>query len=53
MAQILESRGTLVTVSLLEGNPEDLTGWAKTFVSNDNYINKLYTRYNEVNINLY
>lgn len=56
MAQILESRGTFVTVSLLEGNPEELTNWAKTLISNDNYIEKLYTKFslssNEVKINL-
>lgn len=54
MAQILEAQGTLVTVSLLEGDPEFLTGWAESFLSNDNFINRLNTMYssftNEVNI---
>lgn len=45
MAQILEAQGTLVTVSLLEGDPEFLTGWAGNFLSNDNVINKLNTMY--------
>jgi len=45
MAQILEAQGTLVTVSLLEGDPEFLTGWAESFLSNDNFINKLNTMY--------
>ncbi|VVC44020.1 Acyl transferase/acyl hydrolase/lysophospholipase,Acyl transferase,Malonyl-CoA [Cinara cedri] len=45
MAQILENQGTLVTVTLLEGNPEELIDWAKTFLSNDNYLNKSYTKY--------
>lgn len=55
MAQLLEAQGTLVTVSLLEGDPEFLTGWAESFLSNDNFINKLNTMYssfnNEVNTN--
>lgn len=57
MAQILEAQGTLVTVSLLEGDPEFLTGWAESFLSNDIFINRLNTVYNsftnEVTIILY
>ncbi|CAI6347084.1 unnamed protein product [Macrosiphum euphorbiae] len=46
IAQILESQGILVTVTLLEFNPEFLTGWAERFLSNDNFtkrLNKMYT----------
>jgi len=54
MAQILENQGTLVTVSLLEGDPEILTIWSKSFLSNHNLTNKLKTMYcscsNKVNI---
>lgn len=57
MAQILESQGTMVTVSLIEGDPEILTGWSESFLSNDNFVNKLTTLYNsfskEVILNYY
>lgn len=53
MAQILEAQGTLVSISLLEGDPEYLAGLAGSFLSNDNFTNKLNTIYssfsNEVN----
>lgn len=45
MAQILESKGILVTVFLLEGDPEILTDWAENFLSNDLLVNKLNTMY--------
>uniref|UniRef100_A0A2H8TDM0 Fatty acid synthase n=1 Tax=Melanaphis sacchari TaxID=742174 RepID=A0A2H8TDM0_9HEMI len=45
MAQILESQGILVTVTLLEVDPEFLIGWAKQFLSNDNFSNKLNKMY--------
>lgn len=45
MAQILEARGTLVTVFLLEGDPEILTNWGKNFLSNDLFVEKLKTMY--------
>lgn len=55
MAQILEARGLLVTLSLLEGDPESLYGWAENFLSNDNFINRLNKKYslfsNEVTTN--
>lgn len=41
MAQILEAQGILVTVALIEGDPEILTDWAEHFQSNDKIINKL------------
>lgn len=54
MAQMLETRGTLVTVSLLEGDPEILTKWAESFLSNDYFTKKLNTMHgsfsDEVNI---
>lgn len=46
MAQILEAQGTLVTVTLLEGDPEILTGWAESFFTNDNFTTKLTALYN-------
>jgi len=53
MAQILESQGILVTVTLLEVDLEFLTGWTKRFLSNDNFterLNKMYSSFfNEVN----
>jgi len=53
MAQILESQGILVTVTLLEVDLEFLTGWAKRFLSNDNFaerLNKMYSSFfSEVN----
>lgn len=45
MAQILESQGILVTVTLLEADPEFLTGWAERFLLNDNFKNKLNKMY--------
>ena len=45
MTQILESQGILVTVSLLEVDPEFLSGWAERFLSNDNFANKLNKMY--------
>lgn len=45
MAQILEARGILVTVFLLEGDPEILTNWGKNFFSNDLLVNKLNMMY--------
>jgi len=41
MAQMLEAQGTLVTVALLEGDPETLTEWAESYMSNDDFKNKL------------
>lgn len=35
MAQILEAQGTLVTVSLLNGDPKTVTSWAERLISND------------------
>lgn len=53
MAQLLEAQGLLVTVSLLEGDPKSLIDWAESFLSNDNFINRLNKKYssfsNEVN----
>jgi len=53
MAQILESQGILVTLALLEADPEFLTEWAKRFLSNDglaNKLNKMYSSFfSEVN----
>ncbi|KAF0755952.1 fatty acid synthase-like isoform X1 [Aphis craccivora] len=45
MAQILESQGILVTVALLEADPEFLSEWAERFLSNDNFANKLNKMY--------
>jgi len=45
MAQILELQGTLVTVTLLEGDPEYLTGWAEKCLSSNNITNKLNSIY--------
>lgn len=45
MAQILESQGILVTVTLLEVDPEFLIGWAERFLSNDNFANQLNKMY--------
>lgn len=54
MAQILEAQGTMVTVSLLEGDPKTLTSWSEYFLSKDYLIKKLNAMYhsssNEVNI---
>lgn len=41
MAQILEAQGTLVTVSLLNGDPKTVTSWSESFCSKDYFINKL------------
>ncbi|VVC29220.1 Hypothetical protein CINCED_3A006213 [Cinara cedri] len=46
MAQILEDQDILVTVSLIEGEPESLIEWAGCFLSNNNFIDKLNTKYN-------
>lgn len=46
MAQILEAQGILVTVSLLEGDPEILIGWAESYFANDTFTTKLTTLYN-------
>lgn len=45
VAQILESQGIMVTVSLIDGDPEILIEWSKIFLSNENYINKLKNSY--------
>lgn len=54
MAQILEAQGTLVTVSLLEGDPEILTSWAKSFQYNNTFSSEFHTMFSslssEVNI---
>lgn len=53
MAQILESQGTFVTVTLLEGDPEFLTAWTEHYLSEDNFtdeLNKMYSsNFSEVN----
>lgn len=47
MAQILEEQNILVTVSLLEGDPDSLVKWnVDGLLSNKNFINKLNTKYN-------
>lgn len=38
----------MVTISLLEGDPEILTNWAKSFLSDDNINNTLYSMYNSL-----
>lgn len=43
MAQILEARGTMVTVALLEGDPDILTEWAGSFLADDRFENKANT----------
>lgn len=43
MAQMLEAQGTLVTVSLLNGDPKTVSGWAESFLSQDCYANRLNT----------
>lgn len=54
MAQILEAQGTLVSVALLEGDPENLTEWAEYYLTKVNIAHKLNTIYSsfssEVNI---
>lgn len=45
MAQILEARGIMVAVFLLEGDPEILTDWGQHFLSNDLFVKKLNTMY--------
>jgi len=45
MAQMLEAQGILVTVALLEGDPETLTEWAERYMSNDDFKNKLNTMF--------
>ncbi|XP_060835401.1 fatty acid synthase-like [Rhopalosiphum padi] len=48
MAQILELQGIFVTVTLLEVDPDFLTGWAERFLSNDNFTNKLNKMYSSL-----
>jgi len=46
IAQILEAQGTLVTVSLLNGDPKSVIDWAKCFLSKDYFSNTLSNMHN-------